>query len=158
MLQDFFNRPARSNDCWYTHLIPRGWASFLIESTRISITQNSVQRTNWLNIFLVFVYIRRCKDEFDFSDHIVLYTVQYIYIAAMEVSQLSSASQQRDRPRRLKYLLPILVSVFIILLSLRAIFFTAMFFHTTSENLAALLVVLLLALVPMKLLFPNQFF
>ena len=90
-----------------------------------------------------------CKDGFDFSDHIVLYSVQYIYISTIELAYIY------EQPRRMKYVLSVVCATLIMLFSLRSIFFTALLFHTIVENIVALLVVITFVSLPLKVILES---
>lgn len=67
--------------------------------------------------------------------------------------ELDHVYQKRNS---LRYFVSILITCALILFSLRAIFFTAMFFHTMQENAIALVVVIFGAYVPISNLIFNS--
>ena len=91
----------------------------------------------------------RCRDFFDFSDHIVLYLVHYIAPAALELAAIRSKIQARHLQYQqdsaiefsvsgvIVYLAPVLVALSLFILSLRGMWFTVLYFHTQLENIVA---------------------
>lgn len=102
--------------------------------------------------------------QFDFSDHIVLFTVQFIYPSYLEAFHILSthdllfgttnASSQRltrtayDIAKHF-YWIPLTISFAIIAMSLRSMLYTMLFFHTPLENISAIVI---------ALIFPYLFF
>lgn len=82
----------------------------------------------------------RCMMQFDFSDHIVLFVAQYITPALLEldyllVHRLSGTTGRNSSSANSVYLLPVVLCALSIFISLRAAFFTCLYFHTPAENL-----------------------
>ena len=88
----------------------------------------------------------RCKKDFDYSDHVVLFMTHFLVVTVFEISYiLHSSSFQPFK----KYALTMLSAAVIYILVCRALFFTGMFFHTAHENLAAFGMFVLLVLLPL---------
>jgi hypothetical protein len=88
------------------------------------------------------INLSRCKETFDFSDHIVLYCVQYIVVVSLEIAHIIQSGNVAG------YAFSLITAIFIILFSLRALLFTAMFFHSVEENIAAVLIFLFCVVTP----------
>lgn len=104
-----------------------------------------------------------CIDHFDFSDHIVFYVTQVLIPSAVELGHVvglpftststpPSLSISTSSGRRWKHwlqIMPTIVSSLVLMfLALRAMLFTSLYFHTPYENIMALLVCFLFAVVP----------
>eukprot|EP01036_Dinobryon_divergens_P029128 gene29128-38190_t len=86
---------------------------------------------------------RKCRNEFDFSDHIVLFTVQYILPLALE-AEASLSLMKALLPKQFQlatnvavvlHFVAFLVSCGVIALNLKAIYFTCVYFHTPLESI-----------------------
>lgn len=78
-----------------------------------------------------------------------MYMVQYILPCVIELSYIYSLQKgSAVQGFKQKYSLTVAAAIIIIFISFRGILFTAMFFHTTSENFFALTIVFLLAYLP----------
>ena len=101
----------------------------------------------------------RCKDSFDYSDHIVLYIVQYIFIAVIELTYITVRRSMMQTPFSNWAFFGDFISAStaftIIYYSLRGVLFTSMYFHSVTENLAAVVIVVLFAAAPL-VLFANS--
>jgi hypothetical protein len=102
--------------------------------------------------------------NFDFSDHIVLFIVQYIYPSFAEIIHLIWQKRLFDNNNnsgtiiRYLYWIPFLIALILILLSLRSLMFTMLFFHSPAENLVALLVCLIGLYFPLILNTPLRYY
>lgn len=120
----------------------------------------------------------KCKLHFDFSDHIVLAIVQYILPCSLELhyilfksnsseftwrKRINNSSEAQDQKPDKEFIqllasidpiyTPAVCSAFaIIVLNLRSMLTTCMFFHTRAENLVGL-VIALSSLVPLVFYF-----
>ena len=95
--------------------------------------------------------LRECNDHFDFSDHIVFYTVNVILPCTIEASWIihevlpkygGSVTWSRCVPT-------LIFSLVLCFFSLRSIMFTTLYFHTPMESAVALLLVICTVLVPL---------
>ena len=100
---------------------------------------------------LVILISNRCKDYFDYSDHVVLYIGQYIVPATIEMAFVYARTGFNRAAARSKYFLTMLIAFFMIAVSLRAMLMTCMFFHTWQESIVALFVVFVLLVYPLAL-------
>lgn len=101
--------------------------------------------------------------QFDFSDHIVLSIVQYIlpnmlelYYILQQTSSIHNAvnhsvlnKKEDDLSKNVWYIVPIMICLFFIVVNLRLLLLTSMFFHTPLENLTALFISYLCGFVPL---------
>lgn len=80
--------------------------------------------------------------RFDFSDHIVLVLVQYLLPLSLELAFLCFNRLDADLTQlgkwRMLYYMPAAVAVCLFVLCVRAVFFTALFFHTPAECIVGL--------------------
>eukprot|EP01038_Epipyxis_sp_PR26KG_P008582 gene8582-11597_t len=122
----------------------------------------------------------KCNTEFDFSDHIVLHIVQFILPCALELhhniiqynrhiatnNRILTSQSQLLKPGNaannninnpiITYLLPSsLIAIVIIMISLRSILLTAMFFHTPAESAVGTIIALVFSLIPISI--SNRF-
>ena len=96
-------------------------------------------------------------EQFDFSDHIVLYVANYLAPAAVEVAYAHTNLASTGGGTWLRYS-PAVGSAFIMgLVTLRGILFTCMFFHSPLESLVGLGVVSLGVLLPLWVLAESSF-
>ena len=98
---------------------------------------------------------RDCVDNFDFSDHIVFFVAQVIVPSAIEfgyaVHTANSVLGIRNNRKRWLRVLPIaLASLMLVYLSMRALLFTSMFFHTPQENAVGFVLVMIIVLWPVS--------
>jgi hypothetical protein len=103
----------------------------------------------------------RCHDSFDYSDHTVLYFTHYLVPMAIELTYVLYYSEHAKSPHlgsRWAYFLPLLSIFAILLVTLRSVFFTAMYFHTGNESVVALEVVFLGVVLPIYLSRANPYF
>ena len=84
-----------------------------------------------------------CVDHFDFSDHIVFYIVQVLVPCAIELGYAVHVASfnfhgggMRNRKTWLRIFPTALACLVLLYLSLRAVLFTSMYFHTPNENVA----------------------
>lgn len=109
----------------------------------------------------------RCQLAFDFSDHIVLFAVQYIFPSFLEIVHISSTHGfLSDTPEisakssygiaRTLYWIPFIVALGLILVCLRCMIFTMLFFHTPKENLVAVMVVAIFPYIFFFLEYPRK--
>jgi hypothetical protein len=91
----------------------------------------------------------------------VLYFTHYLVPMAIELTYLIYYSEHVKSPQlgsRWAYWLPLLSILSILLVTLRSVFFTAMYFHTGNESVVALEVVFLGVVVPIYLARANPYF
>lgn len=102
----------------------------------------------------------RCNNQFDFSDHIVLYLAQYVLPSVIELAfvRVQSTRKDRDRSSATRYIPTITASLFIVLVSLRGMLLTGMFFHTAAESLVAVLLVFFLVISPVLMYSGSSYF
>lgn len=102
----------------------------------------------------------RCNNQFDFSDHIVLYLAQYVLPSVIELAYVRVQSIRKDRERSsaIRYIPTIAASLFIVLVSLRGMLLTGMFFHTGAESLVAVLLVFFLVIGPVLMYSGSSYF
>jgi hypothetical protein len=107
-----------------------------------------------------FLAQRSCNNQFDFSDHIVLYLSQYVLPSVIELAYVRVQCTRRDRDRSsaARYILPIAASLSIVLVSLRGMLLTGMFFHTGLESLVAVLIVFIFAVGPVLMYSGSSYF
>mmetsp|Transcript_10896 Transcript_10896/g.16605 ORF Transcript_10896/g.16605 Transcript_10896/m.16605 type:complete len:275 (+) Transcript_10896:35-859(+) len=108
------------SDCWYSHLVHSG----------------------------------RCRDNFDYSDHIVLFLAHFLIPCALELTYVIHSTTYAtplpaSAPTTWAYTASIVASVSMIGMCLRSMLFTAMYFHTTTENTVALKIFFVLILLPL---------
>jgi hypothetical protein len=121
---------------------------------------------------LIITFFFRCEMHFDFSDHIVLYMVQYIFPTLLEMDYLiankflsypmtvgggsSPNGSVKDPIFSWKniFLLPLLCSVLFILVNFRLALSTTLFFHTPMENIVGFLLAYIFSF---SLLLSNRF-
>lgn len=105
------------------------------------------------------IFSVRCRDEFDFSDHIVLFTVQYILPLALE-AEASLSLMKTLLPKRFQlatnvamvlHFVAFLVSCGVIALNLKAIYFTCVYFHTPLESIVGFCIAFLFAFLPLNI-------
>ena len=111
-------------------------------------------------VALIFCVHDRCKEGFDFSDHLVMLLCHYCFPLSL---QLSYTMYQSSLGRgglwyRAVIWLIILICVVMLLFTFRTIFFTSMYFHTPMEMFMGVVVVSFLVLIPMKYLFARSEF
>lgn len=102
-------------------------------------------------------FLIRCKLIFDFSDHIVLSMVQYILPCIYEIHYSLSYHKHTEGANNIKNknnmnykrYFAIIAAIAIILLNLRSILFTTMFFHTSLENITGFLICIILVYLPL---------
>lgn len=103
----------------------------------------------------------RCHESFDYSDHTVLYFTQYLVPMALELTYVVYYSEHVKNPQlgsSWSYFLPVIATLSILFITLRSIFFTAMYFHTGNESVVALEIVFLGVIVPLYLSRRNPYF
>ena len=102
----------------------------------------------------------RCKDAFDFSDHVVLHMAQYMIPSAIELAYVYLQCTRTDIKAAsvYKYFLTIISAASIIAISLRGILQTGMFFHSGAENVTAGLVVFVFVIAPLLKWSNSSFF
>lgn len=102
--------------------------------------------------FKEYVSKRKCINDFDFSDHIVLLIVQYVFIMVLELAfiahKLSLSNIHGSKWVYGLYYISLAAVATILMLSFRGIFFTALFFHTPAENIVALILALMFSFAP----------
>jgi hypothetical protein len=97
--------------------------------------------------YLPLLHYRGCKDNFDFSDHIVLFQVQYLLPCAVEVAYIRQCSSLPICKGIVYWLTFLIIGIFLIV-TLRGTFITSAFYHTQEESLVAVLVSIFAAYVP----------
>ena len=93
----------------------------------------------------------RCKDHFDFSDHIVMYIAHYLVPCAMELAVVATrAFSERGSVLSicLQYGVSLGACVLFLSVAIRAMFLSCMFFHTPLESIAGAALVVLLVVTP----------
>lgn len=108
-----------------------------------------------------------CIDNFDFSDHIMFYIAQIVIPSAVEIGYVlgfhsvitgtGTGSSGGDGVRRrwkhwLQMFPTIVTALVLVILALRAMLFTSIYFHTPKENIVALSLAFLFAVVPTSFL------
>ena len=102
-----------------------------------------------------------CIDNFDFSDHIMFYIAQIVIPSAVEIGYVlgfhsvitGSGDGVRRRWKHWLQMFPTIVTALVlVILALRAMFFTSIYFHTPEENIVALSLAFLFAVVPTSFL------
>ena len=88
-------------------------------------------------------------DQFDFSDHIVLYVVNYLAPAAIEVAYAHTALAATGGGTWLRYSPAVGAACILSLITLRGLLFTCMFFHSPLESAVGLAVATLGVLLPL---------
>lgn len=88
-------------------------------------------------------------DQFDFSDHIVLYVANYLAPAAIEVAYAHTALSATGGGTWLRYSPAVGAACILSLITLRGMLFTCMFFHSPLESAVGLGVVTLGLLLPL---------
>lgn len=99
--------------------------------------------------YLPLVGYKGCRDNFDFSDHIVLYMVQYALPCVIEMAYMLNSGHKR-------YWLSWVIALAVLAVAVRGIAITSMYFHTREESFVGLLVSILLAYLPVYHL-PESF-
>jgi hypothetical protein len=99
------------------------------------------------------VSTKKCELKFDYSDHVVLFVAQYIFPSILELLYLAFYDELSTVGYALSMApwllrLTMLVPAAIIVLSLRAMMFTMLFFHTPMENILALMICLIFPILP----------
>lgn len=101
---------------------------------------NQPQHSCW---YVEFTRDKKCRDYFDFSDHIVLFYGQYILPAIIEFTY-ASISFGTGSNNWVFYISTLLSSSAIFIYS-RCILFTTLFFHTPLESIVATVLVLIVS-------------
>jgi len=92
---------------------------------------------------------KRCVRDFDFADHIVLFSTNYLLVLAMEKSARSRRSIGLGQPRsRCADFFLEFATVVLQIICVYSQLITASFFHTPAESLVALVVVCVAAVIP----------
>lgn len=100
-----------------------------------------------------------CVDHFDFSDHIIFYVAQMMIPAALEIGYVLGFNRASRRWKHWLLMLPsILASLVLLFFALRAMMFTSIYFHTPKENMVALMLVLLFAVLPTSIVLQRKTF
>lgn len=100
--------------------------------------QNSLQELERSDCwYLPLVNYRSCRDNFDFSDHIVLFAVQYGLPCLIELSHVHAFSVDTVGFR---YTGTYLLALALLFNAIRGILVTSAFFHTRGESLLAMLI------------------
>ena len=97
-----------------------------------------------LNLNFLMSYISShisCKVEFDFSDHVVLFLVQYCVPVSFELSYCLSRRVSSLFHRTVQ-MVNTLTCLLLLMFSFRGIFFTSTYFHTSAEILAGFAIVI----------------
>jgi hypothetical protein len=89
--------------------------------------------------------------EFDFSDHVVLAIVQFITPCMLEMGHTFSFWSVHNRSHALQ-IIGFLIAFGMILIQVRSLFFTSLYFHTPAENIVGLCIAVISVLLPMCLL------
>lgn len=109
-------------------------------------------------VCICIIFSVRCHDEFDFSDHIVFFTVQYILPLALE-AEVSLSLMKTLLPKRIRlatdaavvlHFVAFLISCTVIVLNLKAIYFTCVYFHTPLESIVGFCIAFLFAFLPLN--------
>lgn len=142
LIENFSQTKNSSSQCWYSSLDRYGR---YLESICLLSHQS---------------FHHRCHESFDYSDHTVLYFTQYLVPLAIELTYIIYYSEHVKNPQLgtvWAYFLPILTTIVILIITLRSIFFTAMYFHTGNESVVALEIVFLGVVVPLYLSRRNPY-
>lgn len=103
----------------------------------------------------------RCKDNFDFADHVVLYACQYLAPLSIEAAYITSiifSTRGTLTGGLVRYAAPLAACALLGVLCLRSMFFTSLYFHTPAEILTAFVGVLALMYFPLHLFLPKSKF
>jgi hypothetical protein len=136
--------PHDVHDCWYHDFISQQRYQLLM-----------ISFMHYYNMSHVFIYLRRCKDDFDFSDHIVFTMIHYMLPLAMESAVIYNRIYTQSGSFMtclMQYSLSALVIAVLVMLSCRSLLLTAMFFHTNVECLVAIGVAVVCGVLPIYLL------
>jgi hypothetical protein len=93
--------------------------------------------------YLPLVNYKGCKDNFDYSDHVVLYMVQYGLPCLIEISHAMAHSLANH-----KFIATFILAGLLLVNSIKGVIATAIHFHTREETIVAILVSLGLAYLP----------
>jgi len=109
--------------------------------------------------YAAFARSNKClSDNFDFSDHIVLYVANYLVPAAVELSYAyTTVVTVGGTMQWLRYVPVACAALAMSLVTLRGVLFTTMFFHTPLESLVGLAVVLVSVVLPIYFLAVTNF-
>jgi hypothetical protein len=91
--------------------------------------QSSESRSCW---YAKYTYSRTCRENFDFSDHLVMLVLHYFVVCTVEAM---AASVRFKKTRSIPILV---VAAAVMLMAARSVYFTVLFFHTRLETIAAL--------------------
>jgi hypothetical protein len=78
----------------------------------------------------------RCKDNFDFSDHVVFYIIHFQLVLALELSYIIENIRKSTEPLRLMYLRynpSIILIIIYFVFIMKNINITIIYFHTRLE-------------------------
>ena len=104
------------------------------------------------------MYTYRCREAFDFSDHLVLYISHYIIPCAIELSLILFRTNSSTNQRfEYLYAYTILICSILILLTLRGILFTTMYFHTQYENIVGYIISILFLGLPVYMISYHRY-
>ena len=96
-----------------------------------------------------------CKDNFDFSDHIVLWVAHFLIPATMELVYSAChffSVKGASLTLLIRFSATIISSIVLIFFALRGVLLTAMFFHTPTESIVGFLLVGATIVVPIYIL------
>ena len=97
----------------------------------------------------------RCKKEFDYSDHLVLFMTHFLVVSVIELSYVLHISNLQPFQ---KYSVSVISAGVIFALTCRTLLFTGMFFHTILENFMAMGIFLAMILLPLLLFTKTRLF
>lgn len=149
-----------SHSCWYRELTLRSGQPVRVVCPFIKT-----------RLLIIHACANRCKEAFDFSDHVVLMLVHYCAPAALELGHavrslsegsiisgtssgissgtgLRTASSSSASSELVPCLGAAAASLAVFASAFRAVFFTSIYFHTPAEIVVASLVVVLLFYLP----------
>ena len=117
-----------------------------------------------LLIFHSYLNKFRCRENFDFSDHIVLFITHYFVPCSLEISAIL-IKIRCQLPYQfssqlfgiLNNSIPLLISFLLIFINIRLMLNTATYFHTVHENLFALLLTTVFIGLPLYLFANTRF-
>ena len=95
--------------------------------------------------------LRKCTTKFDFSDHIVLFLVNFLFPVTIESSWIIHEALPKfgGSVKWIRCVPTLICSLVLCVFCFRSMMFTALYFHTPAESIAALLVVLIACFFPM---------
>ncbi len=95
--------------------------------------------------------LRKCSNQFDFSDHIVLFLVNFLFPIAIESSWIIHEALPKfgGSVKWIRCVPTLICSLLLSVFCFRSMMFTALYFHTPAESIAALVIVAIACVFPM---------